>query len=68
MYSHCFDGKMFNSLMDLFTDDAISEFGPNYGVAFGLGKPSTYPAIPEDRPWPRYAIVGALRLPLQVKW
>ena len=27
------------------------------GIAFGLGKPSKYPAIPEDRPRSRYAIV-----------
>ncbi|SVC08271.1 uncharacterized protein METZ01_LOCUS261125, partial [marine metagenome] len=27
------------------------------GIAFGLDKPSKYPAIPEDRPRSRYAIV-----------
>ena len=26
------------------------------GIAFGLGKPSVYPAVPEDRPRSRYAI------------
>ena len=26
------------------------------GIAFGLGKPSRYPAVPEDRPRSRYAI------------
>lgn len=31
MYSHYFDGKMIDELVDLFTDDAICEFGPNYG-------------------------------------
>ena len=31
MYSHYFDGKMVDSLVDLFTDDAVCEFGPNYG-------------------------------------
>ena len=31
MYSHYFDGKMIEDLVDLFTDDAICEFGPNYG-------------------------------------
>jgi len=27
------------------------------GIAFGLGQPSKYPAVPEDRPRSRYAIV-----------
>ncbi len=27
------------------------------GIAFGLGKPSRYPAVPEDRPRSRYALV-----------
>ena len=27
------------------------------GIAFGLGKPSIYPAIPEDRPRSLYAII-----------
>ena len=26
------------------------------GIAFGLGKPSIYPAVPEDRPRSRYAL------------
>lgn len=30
-YSHCFDGKQLDALTDLFTDDAICEFGPDYG-------------------------------------
>lgn len=30
-YSHCFDGKDLDGLVDLFTDDAICEFGPDYG-------------------------------------
>ncbi len=30
-YSHYFDGKMIDKLADLFTDDAVCEFGPNFG-------------------------------------
>lgn len=30
-YSHCFDGKRLDDLVDLFTDDAVCEFGPDYG-------------------------------------
>ncbi len=31
MYSHYFDGKNLEGLVDLFTDDAVCEFGPDYG-------------------------------------
>jgi hypothetical protein len=31
MYSHYFDGKNLDGLVDLFTDDAVCEFGPEYG-------------------------------------
>lgn len=31
MYSHYFDGKDIDGLVDLFTDDAVCEFGPDYG-------------------------------------
>ena len=31
MYSHYFDGKNIDGLVDLFTDDAVCEFGPDYG-------------------------------------
>ena len=31
MYSHCFDGKDLEGLTSLFTDDAVCEFGPDYG-------------------------------------
>ena len=27
------------------------------GIAFGLGRPSRYPAVPEDRPRSRYALI-----------
>ena len=30
-YSHYFDGQRVEELADLFTEDAICEFGPNYG-------------------------------------
>lgn len=30
-YSHYFDGKLIDDLTDLFTEDAICEFGPDYG-------------------------------------
>ncbi len=30
-YCHYFDGKMIAELADLFTDDAICEFGPDFG-------------------------------------
>jgi ketosteroid isomerase-like protein len=31
LYSHHFDGKQLDELVDLFTDDAVCEFGPDYG-------------------------------------
>ena len=31
LYSHNFDGKRLAELVDLFTDDAVCEFGPEYG-------------------------------------
>ena len=31
MYSHNYDGSRVDNLVDLFTDDAICEFGPEYG-------------------------------------
>lgn len=30
-YSHYFDGKEIDALADLFTDDAVCEFGPDFG-------------------------------------
>ena len=30
-YSHYFDGKRLDDLVSIFTDDAICEFGPDYG-------------------------------------
>ena len=31
LYCHYFDGQQVEKLADLFTDDAVCEFGPNYG-------------------------------------
>ena len=31
MYCHYFDGKNIDALADLFTEDAVCEFGPTYG-------------------------------------
>ena len=31
LYSHCFDGQLLDELVDLFTEDAVCEFGPAYG-------------------------------------
>jgi len=31
LYSHFYDGNRLDELVDLFTDDAICEFGPNFG-------------------------------------
>jgi hypothetical protein len=31
LYCHYFDGQQADKLADLFTDDAVCEFGPNYG-------------------------------------
>jgi hypothetical protein len=31
LYSHYYDGNRLEDLVDLFTDDAICEFGPNFG-------------------------------------
>lgn len=36
-YAHAFDGNRMDVLADLFTDDAICEFGPDYG-GDGVGK------------------------------
>jgi hypothetical protein len=38
LYSHYFDGKRLDDLVGLFTDDAICEFGPDYGGDW-VGKP-----------------------------
>jgi hypothetical protein len=37
-YSHFFDGQRVDELADLFTEDAVCEFGPNYGGDW-VGKP-----------------------------
>jgi hypothetical protein len=37
-YSHYFDGQLLDELVDLFTDDAVCEFGPDYGGDW-VGKP-----------------------------
>ena len=34
-YSHAFDGNRMDELVDLFTDDAVCEFGPAYGGDWG---------------------------------
>ena len=31
VYGHYYDGQDVDSLVDLFTDDAVCEFGPNFG-------------------------------------
>ena len=31
LYSHYFDGQKLEPLVELFTDDAVCEFGPDYG-------------------------------------
>jgi SnoaL-like domain len=31
LYSHYYDGNRLDELVDLFTDDAICEYGPNFG-------------------------------------
>lgn len=31
LYSHYYDGNRLEDLIDLFTDDAVCEFGPNFG-------------------------------------
>lgn len=31
LYSHFYDGNRLDDLIDLFTDDAVCEFGPNFG-------------------------------------
>jgi len=31
LYSHYYDGNMLDELIDLFTDDAVCEFGPAFG-------------------------------------
>ena len=31
LYSHYFDGQEIDKLMDLFTEDVVCEFGPEYG-------------------------------------
>lgn len=38
-YSHFFDGKRIDELSDLFTEDAVCEFGPEYGGDW-IGKES----------------------------
>jgi hypothetical protein len=44
-YSHCFDGKRVADLVDLFTDDAVCEFGPAFGGDW-VGKAQSAYSLP----------------------
>ena len=51
-YSHYFDGQHVDALADLFTEDAVCEFGPDYGGDW-VGKAQIREPISSSGPWAR---------------
>ncbi len=64
-YSHYFDGKDADALADLFTDDAVCEFGPNYGGDW-IGKETIRANFAEyaKAPGPVYGVLHSVTNPL----
>ncbi len=64
LYSHYFDGKMIDELADLFTDDAVCEFGPNYGGDW-VGKEQIHKnfAMYAEQEGPEYGVLHSVTNP-----
>lgn len=61
MYSHHFDGQNLAELVDLFTEDAVCEFGPDFGGDW-VGKPQirTNYATYLEREGPVFGVMHAV--------
>ncbi len=64
-YSHYFDGKQIDDLVDLFTDDAVCEFGPDYGGDW-VGKEQIHTNFSQyaQAEGPQYGVLHAVTNPL----
>ena len=64
MYSHYFDGKAIDALADLFTEDAVCEFGPDYGGDW-VGKAQIHAnfATYAEREGPEYGVLHSVTNP-----
>ncbi len=64
-YSHYFDGKCVDDLADLFTDDAVCEFGPDYGGDW-IGKTQIHANFAKfaEAEGPEYGVLHAVTNPL----
>ena len=64
-YSHYFDGKKIEELSELFTEDAICEFGPDYGGDW-IGRDSIRENFQRyaDGEGPPYGVLHAVTNPL----
>ncbi|MDG1233080.1 MAG: nuclear transport factor 2 family protein [Pseudomonadales bacterium] len=64
-YSHYFDGKMVDDLADLFCEDAVCEFGPDYGGDW-VGKETIRSnfASYAEREGPPFGVLHAVTNPL----
>ena len=64
-YSHYFDGKQIDALADLFTEDAVCEFGPGYGGDW-VGKAQIHANFIQyaEAEGPAYGVMHAVTNPL----
>ncbi len=64
-YSHYFDGKDIDALADLFTEDAVCEFGPDYGGDW-VGKTQIHANFNSyaEQEGPPYGVLHAVTNPL----
>ncbi|MFT7221040.1 MAG: hypothetical protein ACI8Z1_002661 [Candidatus Azotimanducaceae bacterium] len=64
-YSHFFDGKQIDDLADLFTADAVCEFGPDYGGDW-VGKDTIKENFRSyaEREGPSFGVLHAVTNPL----
>ena len=64
-YSHYFDGKMVDDLADLFCEDAVCEFGPDYGGDW-VGKEAIRANFARyaEREGPPFGVLHAVTNPL----
>ncbi len=64
-YSHYFDGQQVDDLVDLFTEDAVCEFGPDYGGDW-VGKDAIRANFEQwsQAEGPQYGVMHAVTNPL----
>ena len=64
MYSHYFDGKNVDALAELFTEDAVCEFGPEYGGDWvGRDEIRRKFAVFAEREGPEYGVLHSVTNP-----